>query len=143
MHTILALCQCTQVNIRSSGPARLAAVAGFEGATRRSKPQLSIGSVLLVRISHLSPLLGADVTCCSSNCSKPWTSNEKVLGELRGGIIIEVPIPFALRYAENLPLLCVLRYWYCCRTCCAGCHPHPYSRCLADQTARSSELHSS
>ncbi|CDJ46066.1 hypothetical protein, conserved [Eimeria brunetti] len=83
------------VNIRGFAPARLAAVAGFEGATRRSKPMLSVGSVLLVRVSHLSPLLGADVTCCSSNCSKPWTSNEKVLGELRGGIIIEVPIPFA------------------------------------------------
>ncbi|KAL8434142.1 hypothetical protein ACSSS7_003382 [Eimeria intestinalis] len=85
------------VNIRSSSPARLAAVAGFEGATRRNKPQLSVGSVLLLRISHLSPLLGAEVTCCSPNCSKPWTSNEKVLGELRDGIIIEVPIPFAFR----------------------------------------------
>ncbi|CDJ66220.1 hypothetical protein, conserved [Eimeria necatrix] len=84
------------VNIRSVGPARLATVAGFEGATRRSKPQLSVGSVLLVRVSHLSPLLGADVTCCSSSCSKPWTSNEKVLGELRGGVIVEVAIPFAL-----------------------------------------------
>ncbi|KAL8272492.1 hypothetical protein Esti_003615 [Eimeria stiedai] len=84
------------VNIRSSSPARLAAVAGFEGATRRNRPQLAVGSVLLLRLSHLSPLLGAEVTCCSSNCSKPWTSNEKVLGELRDGIIIELPIPFAL-----------------------------------------------
>ncbi|KAL8442683.1 hypothetical protein Emed_007214 [Eimeria media] len=84
------------VNIRSSSPARLAAVGGFEGATRRNKPQLSVGSVLLLRLSHLSPLLGAEVTCCSSNCSKPWTSSEKVLGELRDGIIVELPIPFAL-----------------------------------------------
>lgn len=84
------------VNIRSGVPARLAAVAGFEGATRRSKPQLSVGSVVLVRLLHLSPLLGADVTCCTGNCSKPWTSSEKVLGELRDGIIIELPIPFAL-----------------------------------------------
>lgn len=84
------------VNIRSGTPARLAAVAGFEGATRRSKPQLSVGSVVLVRLLHISPLLGADVTCCTSNCSKLWTSSEKVLGELRDGIVIELPIPFAL-----------------------------------------------
>lgn len=84
-----------QVNIRSATPARLAAVAGFEGATRRSKPQLGVGSVLLLRVLHLSPLLGGDVTCCSNNCSKPWTSSEKVLGELRDGIVIEVPIAFA------------------------------------------------
>ncbi|XP_026191978.1 putative exosome complex component rrp40 [Cyclospora cayetanensis] len=83
------------VNIRSGSPARLAAVGGFEGATRRSRPQLSIGSVLLLRLSHISPLLGADVSCCSSNCSKPWTSSEKLLGELRDGVVIEVPIPFA------------------------------------------------
>lgn len=104
-----AVCLSVQVNIRGFAPARLAAVAGFEGATRRSKPQLSIGSVLLLRVSHLSPLLGADVTCCTSNCSKPWTSSEKVLGELRGGTIIEVPIPFAFRYEKSVLLFCMLR----------------------------------
>ncbi|CBZ55171.1 hypothetical protein NCLIV_055960 [Neospora caninum Liverpool] len=88
------------VNIRARGDGFLPLVAGFEGATRRHKPELHRGSLVLCRVERMSAELGAELTCVDPNCKKSWTSKEKLLGELEGGFVIDVPPPLAISLAS-------------------------------------------
>ncbi|KFH09644.1 putative exosomal 3'-5' exoribonuclease complex subunit [Toxoplasma gondii VAND] len=84
------------VNIRARGDGSLPLVSSFEGATRRHKPELRRGSLILCRVERASPELGAELTCIDPNCKKSWTSQEKLLGELEGGFVLDVPAPLAI-----------------------------------------------
>ncbi|PFH34209.1 putative exosomal 3'-5' exoribonuclease complex subunit [Besnoitia besnoiti] len=84
------------VHIRARGDGRLPMVEGFEGATKRHKPSLRRGSLVLCRVQASSVELGAELTCVDPSCKKSWTSNEKLLGELEGGLVLDVPSALAL-----------------------------------------------
>lgn len=67
-----------KVNIFSSSTALLNKL-GFEGATKRNKPELKKGDALYVRVSVADKDLDTEVTCISSSGSKKeWSTGETV-----------------------------------------------------------------
>ena len=63
-----------------SGSAALLHRLGFEGATKRNKPELKIGDVVYCRVSLAHADLDTEVTCTTtSGIKKEWSSGETVL----------------------------------------------------------------
>jgi exosome complex component RRP40 len=67
-----------RVNIFSGAPAMLSRL-GFEGATKRNKPDLKVGDVIYCRVSLAHRDLDVELTCLSSSGNKKgWSSGESV-----------------------------------------------------------------
>lgn len=64
----------------------------FEGATKKTRPMLSAGSLVYARVSmankHMDPEL---------ECVHPSTGQGEGLGELKGGMVFEISLGFARR----------------------------------------------
>ena len=64
----------------------------FEGATKKTRPQLSAGSLVYARVSlankHMDPEL---------ECMHPGTGKADGLGELKGGMVFDVSLGLARR----------------------------------------------
>jgi exosome complex RNA-binding protein Rrp4 len=63
----------------------------FNGATRKSKPNLNVGDILYARVSKLNKFDSPIISCISDINTKDWASGESFFGELKGGIIYEFP----------------------------------------------------
>ncbi|PHJ17750.1 exosomal 3 -5 exoribonuclease complex subunit [Cystoisospora suis] len=87
------------VNIRARSDGLLPSIIGFEGATKRHHPSFSRGNLVLCQVARVSPELGTELTCVTSDCKKSWTSKEKILGELQshpGCLVVDLPFPLAM-----------------------------------------------
>jgi len=68
-----------KVNIFSGSVALLSRL-GFEGASKRNKPELKVGDVVYCRIALAHKDLDTEVTCVmGSGSKKEWSSGETVL----------------------------------------------------------------
>lgn len=67
-----------RVNICSGATALLNRL-GFEGASKRNKPELKVGDVVYCRVSLANKHLDTELTCISSSgVKKGWSSGEAV-----------------------------------------------------------------
>jgi exosome complex component RRP40 len=83
------------VNIFSGFHCILSRLA-FEGATKRSKPELKKGDVVYARVSAATDetnTLDTELSCLSpAGSKKEWTTGETIYGELPQGLLIRVSI---------------------------------------------------
>lgn len=84
-----------RVNIFSGSLALLSRL-GFEGATKRNKPELKIGDLIYCRVSLAHKDLDTELTCISNSTSKKdWSSGETVYGPLSEGLLVRVSLNVA------------------------------------------------
>uniref|UniRef100_A0A0C3T5I7 Ribosomal RNA-processing protein 40 n=1 Tax=Guillardia theta (strain CCMP2712) TaxID=905079 RepID=A0A0C3T5I7_GUITC len=78
----------------------------FEGATKRNKPKLEIGSLVYCRVSNSYRDAESELSCLS------LTYKKAVFGELEGGHMIETSIGYArsLLLPENVVVNCLGRH---------------------------------
>lgn len=85
-----------KVNIQSGSTAFLSRV-GFEGATKRNKPELKTGEVVYCRVQLAHKGIDTELTCIASGgvSKKEWSSGESVYGALNGGQLLKLSIGFS------------------------------------------------
>jgi exosome complex component RRP40 len=64
----------------------------FEGATKKSRPQLNSGSLIYARILSASKHLDPEIVCYN-----PSTGKSEGMGELKGGMVFDVSLGMARR----------------------------------------------
>jgi exosome complex component RRP40 len=83
-----------RVVIRAGAPAVLNRL-GFDGASKRSKPEYKRGDVIFCRVLAARPDADVEVTCLSnSGTKKEWSSGETVFGGLQEGCLVYVPLSY-------------------------------------------------
>ena len=89
-----------RVNILASKEASLNSI-DFEGATRKTKPNLNVGDVVFAKVEKENKYSNVTLTCkCSSN-SKGWSSGESTYGELKGGKLYDYNRYLCLKLLDN------------------------------------------
>ncbi|KAL8701378.1 MAG: hypothetical protein Q9201_004947 [Fulgogasparrea decipioides] len=68
----------------------------FEGATKKTRPQLSPGSLIYARVLSASKQLEPEIACYN-----PSTGKSEGMGELKGGMIFDVSLAMARRLLLN------------------------------------------
>lgn len=81
-----------RVDIGSAHPALLPVLA-FEGATKKTAPQLRVGSAVYARVSMACKDMEPELDCVN-----PTTGKADGLGELKEGNIIKVSTGLARRF---------------------------------------------
>jgi exosome complex component RRP40 len=77
---------------------------GFEGATKRSRPVLPNGSVVLARVILANKDMNPEITCkaaTSDTNAKEWVTGESIYGELKDGHIINCSISLARKLLDD------------------------------------------
>jgi len=74
-----------------TSPATLPQLA-FEGATKKTRPQLVPGSIVYARLSSVSKHMDPEIECVH-----PSTGKSEGLGELKGGMVFDVSIGLCRR----------------------------------------------
>lgn len=94
-----------RVDMAGTDTATLPALA-FEGATKRNKPALVVGSSVYCRVTRASKDMECEVSCIEPGSSRSWVGGETLYGELKGGNIIRISLDLAARLqAEDSPIL--------------------------------------
>ncbi|KAG8830920.1 exosome non-catalytic core subunit rrp40 [Serendipita sp. 399] len=92
-----------RVDIGSAHPATLDALA-FEGATKRNRPNLKVGSLVYARVSLANKNLEPELECFDAQ-----THKSEGFGELKGGLVQKCSLGLARRLLDPdhflLPLL--------------------------------------
>jgi exosome complex component RRP40 len=83
-----------RLDIRGTDTAILPALA-FEGATKRNKPALAVGSSVYCRIATASKDMDIEASCIAPGSSQSWVSGETLYSELKGGNIVTVSTALA------------------------------------------------
>jgi exosome complex component RRP40 len=94
-----------RIDIAGTDTAMLPALA-FEGATKRNKPALIVGSSVYCRITLASKDMECEASCVEPGSSRSWVSGETLYGELKGGNIVNVSLRLARELqADDSPVL--------------------------------------
>ena len=97
-----------RLNVGSAALATLPVLA-FDGATKRNRPHLDVGTLVYARISQAHRSMEAEATCAAPPGvgARDWVTNESVFGELAGGYVFSCPIPLCRRLsgADEYPAL--------------------------------------
>lgn len=65
----------------------------FEGATKRSKPELKKGDVVYARVEATGKDLDTELSCIStSGVTKEWSTGETIYGELPQGLLVHLSL---------------------------------------------------
>ncbi|MCJ1370230.1 exosome non-catalytic core subunit rrp40 [Loxospora ochrophaea] len=64
----------------------------FEGATKKTRPQLSPGSLVYARVSSASKHVDPEIVCCNLS-----TGKSEGMGELKGGMVFDISLGMARR----------------------------------------------
>ena len=89
-----------RVNILASKEATLNSI-DFEGATRKTKPNLNVGDVIFARVEKENKYSNVTLTCKSQSNSKGWSSGESTYGELKGGKLYDYNRYLCLELLDN------------------------------------------
>lgn len=73
----------------------------FDGATKRNKPNLQIGTVVYCRLHEYSKYTGGKLSCIN----KGLTNKQNQLGELKGGCTLWLPAHQHHLVEEKLPII--------------------------------------
>ncbi|KAL9024729.1 MAG: hypothetical protein Q9196_006299 [Gyalolechia fulgens] len=68
----------------------------FEGATKKTRPQLSPGSLIYARVLSASKHLDPEIVCYN-----PSTGKSEGMGELKGGMVFDLSLAMARRLLLN------------------------------------------
>lgn len=79
------------------------ATVAFDGATKRSRPNLEIGSVVYCRVLKSDRDLDPELSCKApvNVARKDWASGEALFGELIGGLTFNISVGFACKLMEK------------------------------------------
>lgn len=85
-----------RVNIGAAANATLGSLA-FDGATKRNRPSLRLGSLLYARVSKTNPNMEPEITCeaPASVTKKDWMTGLAIYGELNDGYVFKTSIGLA------------------------------------------------
>ncbi len=89
-----------RVDIGLSQHAVLPALA-FEGATKRNKPNLDVGSLIYCRVRVANKHMEVELTCQSPLFKKDWVTKDSMFGELSGGYVFNVSSQLARALLED------------------------------------------
>lgn len=92
-----------RVNIGSSRDALLWS-QGFEGATKRNRPNLLPGDVVYARVTLANRDMSAELTCtapASSINAKEWVTGEAIYGPLKNGFVFDCSISLASKLLDD------------------------------------------
>lgn len=70
-------------------------VLGFEGATKRNKPSLNIGSAVYALVTRAVRSAEVEITCIEPGSAKSWVGKQTTYGELEGGTLVRVSLALA------------------------------------------------
>ncbi|KAG2378338.1 hypothetical protein C9374_008481 [Naegleria lovaniensis] len=75
---------------------------GFDGATRRNRPDLGPGSLVYARVTLANKDLDIEITCESAPGmkKKDWSTGKSVFGELKGGYVVECSLGMARKLLD-------------------------------------------
>jgi exosome complex component RRP40 len=93
-----------RVNILANKEASLNSI-DFEGATRKSKPNLNVGDVVFARVEKENKYSNVTLTCKSLTNSKGWSTGESTYGELKGGKLYEFNRYLCLKLLDNKEII--------------------------------------
>jgi exosome complex component RRP40 len=89
-----------RVRLHGTGVARLPELA-FDGASKRNKPALAVGSVVFARVAAVGAHVDAELSCCvQSGPRRDWMTGQALFGELRGGTLVRVSTALARRLLD-------------------------------------------
>eukprot|EP01006_Ploeotia_vitrea_P040541 TRINITY_DN66434_c11_g1_i1.p1 TRINITY_DN66434_c11_g1~~TRINITY_DN66434_c11_g1_i1.p1 ORF type:complete len:328 (+),score=150.82 TRINITY_DN66434_c11_g1_i1:45-1028(+) len=88
------------LDIGSSHPARLPTLA-FEGATKRNKPNIEVGSLVYARVEAANKDMEPELTCISPHIKKDWVTGESMFGELHGGYLFKCSLSLAHKLLDD------------------------------------------
>ncbi|CAH0513502.1 unnamed protein product [Peronospora belbahrii] len=85
-----------RVNIGAAASATLGSLA-FDGATKRNRPSLRLGSLVYARVSKVNPNVEPEITCEAppSVTKKDWMTGLAIYGELIDGYVFKTSIGLA------------------------------------------------
>ena len=79
-----------------SGSNVLLSRLGFEGASKRNKPELDRGDVVYARVAQAAKDLDVELTCISSSgIRKDWSSGAAIYGPLAEGVLVRISVQLA------------------------------------------------
>jgi len=94
-----------RVHIGGSQLARLPALA-FEGATKRSKPNIQVGALIYARVDVAIKDMEPELSCTSPHFKKEWVTGQSFFGELTGGYSFDCSLRLARRCDTLLSVVC-------------------------------------
>lgn len=93
-----------RLNINSSKEAILNSL-DFEGASKKSKPNLNVGDVVFAVVEKYNKFSNASLTCKTKDNSKGWASGESKFGELKEGFLFKIKRFDAWKIMEKQDLI--------------------------------------
>ena len=92
-----------RVNISTNKEATLNSI-DFEGATRKTRPNLSVGDVVFAQVEKENKYSNVTLTCKSSTNKKGWMTGESKFGELKEGKVFELGRYLCLKLLDDKDL---------------------------------------
>ena len=92
-----------RVNISTSKEATLNSI-DFEGATRKTRPNLNVGDVVFALVEKENKYSNVTLTCKSSTNKKGWMTGESKFGELKEGKVFELGRYLCLKFLDDKDL---------------------------------------
>jgi exosome complex component RRP40 len=77
-----------------SGTSYVLSALDFEGATKKNRPNLAVGSLVYARVIETSGCLRGRISCINPKSKKEWITGEGLFGELSEGLCVDVPLHF-------------------------------------------------
>ena len=92
-----------KVNISTNKDATLNSI-DFEGATRKTRPNLSVGDVVFALVEKENKYSNVTLTCKSVKNKKGWMTGESEFGELKDGKVFEFGRYLCLKFLDDKEL---------------------------------------
>jgi exosome complex component RRP40 len=91
-----------RVDLGSSSTAGLPVLA-FDGATRKNRPNLQVGSLVFARVVLAHKDMEPELSCAAPAgvASKDWVTGQSLFGELKGGTVVHVSLGAARSLAAD------------------------------------------
>lgn len=89
-----------RVDLNGTDSGTLSGLA-FEGASKKNRPNLVIGSAVYCRVIRASKNVETEVSCVEPGSARTWVGGETLFGELRGGNLIRVSLSLARSLVKN------------------------------------------
>lgn len=89
-----------RVRLHGTAVAMLPLLA-FDGATKRNKPSINIGSIVFAQVSGAVRAFDPELSCTAiSGPKKDWMTGQSMFGELKGGTLLQVSSGLARRLLD-------------------------------------------
>ena len=76
----------------------------FQGATKRSRPNLNLKSIVFCKVKEVPEFCDYKLTCLSAKNKKEWSTGEATYRELKGDIFILISLIIAFYYNKYMGL---------------------------------------